>query len=326
MIKFLIIGAGMIGRVHAEALKSLGIPFSVCDYNESFAKSLMEDTGAEAYYLDYKKAIEKSGAQAAIICTPNHLHADPAIYAMEHGLDVICEKPMASKLEDAKRIFEAQQRTGRKLMVGYPVRQNPALDFVKGLMNDERLGRIISARCILAAPATLIEARTPYRNAYETGGGIIYDYTHEIDYCRYLLGEPDMVCAFCESHLNRELTVDDSADMLFHFPDHVVLSLHMDYVQWKGRAGGGRSFELVFEKGMVACDFKTVTISFYDGTTEKKDFDFAWGDPFPIQIRKMIDIIGGKEIPYVTAGDGMRILEIADKSYESARTKQFVKL
>lgn len=325
-MKFLIIGAGMIGRVHSEALKGLGIPLSVCDYNEAFAKSLMEDTGACSYYLDYKKAIEESGAQVAIVCTPNHLHADPAIYAMERGFDVICEKPMASNYDDAKRIFEAQQRTGRKLMVGYPVRCYPALDYVKNLMSDERLGRIISARCILAAPATLIEARTPYRNSYETGGGIIYDYTHEIDYCRYLLGEPDAVCAFCGSHLNRELTVDDSADMLFHFGNDAVLSLHMDYVQWKGRAGDGRSFELVFEKGMVACDFKTVTISFYDGTVETKDFDFVWAAPFPVQIKKMIDIIEGKEIPYVTAADGMRIIEIADKAYESARSSKFVKL
>lgn len=325
-MKFLIIGAGMIGRVHAEALSGLGLPFSVCDYNEEFARILTEDTGADAYFVDYKKAIEESGAQVAIVCTPNHLHADPAIYAMEKGLDVICEKPIASKFEDAKRIYEAQQRTGKVLMVGYPVRCYPALDYVKNLMDDARLGRIISARCILAAPATLIQAKTPYRNKYETGGGIIYDYTHEIDYCRYLLGEPDAVCAFCESHLNRELTVDDSADMLFHFPNNAVLSLHMDYVQWKGRAADGRSFELVFEKGMVACDFKTVTVSFYDGTYEKKDFNFVWSAPFPIQIQKMIDIVNGKDIPYVTAKDGLRIIEIADKSYESARTRKFVKL
>ena len=324
-MKFLIIGAGMIGRVHAQALTELSHTFSVCDYNREFAEKLKNDFGADQAFTDYQTAVLKSGAQVAIICTPNHLHADPAIFAMEHGMDVLCEKPMASSFEDARRIYEAQQKTGRKLMVGYIVRCYPALDYVKKKVEEGVLGTVISARCILAAPETLDVAKTTYRKSYETGGGIIYDYTHEIDYCRYLLGEPDQVAAFCGSHIRKDQTVDDNADMLFHFAGDVVLELHMDYVQYAGY-GTGRSIQIIGDKGCIECDFKKCVLTLYDGTVEEVSLPADWPAPFKTQIGRMEAIEEGKDIPYVTAFDGMRIIEIADKVYESARTARFVAL
>lgn len=324
-MKFLIIGAGMIGRVHAQALKDLSQPFSVCDYNLSFAESLASDFGADKAYQSYEEAVMEAGAPVAIICTPNHLHAAPAIFAMEHGMDVLCEKPMASSVEDARKIYEAQQKTGRILMVGYIVRCYPALSYLKDKLDEGAAGRIISARCILAAPETLDVAKTTYRKTYETGGGIVYDYTHEIDYCRYLLGEPDSVAAYCGSHIKKDLTVDDSADMLFHIEGDVSLALHMDYIQWAGH-GNGRGIEIIGDKACIDCDFKSVTLWPYEGEKETVSLPADWPAPFRTQISRMISIVNGEDIPYVTAADGLRIIEIADKVYESAREGKFIRL
>lgn len=322
--KFLIIGAGMIGHVHAGALKKLGLPFDVCDPKEDFAKDLQARYGAETCYTDYREAAALSDADCAVICTPNHLHAAPAVCAMENGMDVLCEKPLASSAAQAKEIYDAQKRTGRFLMVGYIVRCYPALDKVREILSSGITGPVISARCVLAAPETLDVAKTPYRKSYETGGGIIYDYTHEIDYMRLLLGEPVMGAAMVGCYLNRDRSADDSADMLLRFDSGVQLQLHMDYIQWKGHGGGGRSFELVCEKGTLECDFHTVTVSLNNGQCASSSFDLAWEDNFVTQMRRFLRARSGEDIPYASAESGYRTLCIADKLYESAASNTFV--
>jgi len=324
-MKFLIIGAGMIGRVHAEALVKMNLPFDVCDPKQEFAESLAKDYGAENVFSDYKKAIEETDAAAAVICTPNHLHCEPSVYAMEHGLDVLCEKPIASTVEQAKQMYEVQQKTGRLLMVGYIVRCYKALDRVREILDSGVLGKIVSARCILATPETLDVAKTTYRLKYETGGGIIYDYTHEIDYCRYLLGEAEYGAALCDCYLNQSRSVDDSADILIHFVSGVNLELHMDYIQWVGHGGHARSFEIICEKGTLQCDFKTVDTFRNDGKADHEDCNLDWYAAFITQYERFIAAVEGKPgIPYVTAESGMKTLMIADRLYESVRERKFV--
>lgn len=323
---FLIIGAGMIGQVHAEALYALQIPFYVCDSRREAALQIKNSYNALGVFSDYREAIDSGKADAVIICTPNHMHAEPAIYAMEHGLNVLCEKPAASELADAQRMLMAEKRTGQKLMIGYIMRCYPSTDYIKSLLNDGKLGRVISARCLLAAPETLTEAKTTYRKSYETGGGIIYDYSHELDYCRYFLGEPDYLAAFCGSYLNKELTVDDSADMLIHFETGILLELHMDYIQWAGRGASGRVLEIVCEHGMIETDFTYCKTFMYDGAIENVNFGPVWDDSFKEQIKRFIAITEGKDIPYASAADGLKVLEIAKEAYRSSKEHSFVYL
>lgn len=325
-MKFLIIGAGMIGRTHAAALQTLGLPFAVCDAKEENARALCAEYGVSEWYADYGEAVAHAGADAAIICTPNHLHAGPAVCAMEHGMDVLCEKPMAATAEQAREIYSAQQRTGRTLMVGYIVRSYAALSYVRRILDEGSLGRIVSARCVLATPETLDLAKTSYRRSYATGGGIIYDYTHELDYCGFLLGEAETGAAFCGSYLRKELSVDDSADVMIQYRSGAVLQLHMDYIQAVGRCGHSRSFEIIAEKGVLSCDFHTVKIDYNDGKSVEETFELDWNTHFVIQLKRFLAVVNGEPESYVTAREGLRIMEMADELYTSARTRTFVSL
>lgn len=318
--KFLIIGAGMIGEVHAQTLSNMGYELALCDAFEQNLHRLGDKFQIRDQYTDVDNALDQSDAQAVVICTPNHLHAEVAVKAMEKGYDVLCEKPMAATVAQARTMLDAAKRTGRKLMIGYIVRAYDALDKVMELLGEGSLGKIVSARCVLATPETLDVAKTTYRKQYETGGGIIYDYTHELDYCRMMFGTAKEAFAFCGSYLRAEESVDDSADMLIRYENGVVLSLHMDYIQRTGRTGYSRSFEIICEKGTVECDFHKVKVHRNNGQQEEFHFEPDWGKTFPKQADRFVRLCQGeKNVPHASAEDGLRALELADALYRSSR-------
>lgn len=323
-MKFLIVGAGMIGQVHAQALKDLGQDFVFCDAFQKNVDNSSDIFGIQERYADYEEAIKQSGADAVIVCTPNHLHAPVAICAMENGLDVLCEKPMAATSQQARAMMDAVRRTGRKMMIGYIIRSGDALYRAKEILSDGSLGKVLSARCVLAAPETLEVAKTPYRRSYETGGGIIYDYTHEVDYLRFLLGDPIEGFCYCESLLKQEDTVDDSVDALLKFEGGITAHLHLDYLQERGR-GRGRYFDIVCEKGFLSCDFSKLHVYYNDGTDIDEVYTTDWNAPFPRQLRSFMRYLKGETVPCALAEDGLRVMEIADALYESAQKREIVK-
>jgi predicted dehydrogenase len=325
-MKFLIIGAGMIGETHTRVLKKMGYKIALCDTLFENAKKLGEQFGIDELYNDLETALRMAKANAVVICTPNNFHAHAAIRAMESGCDVLCEKPIASSVDQAKQMLNAQKETGRRLMVGYIVRAYEALEYVQKILQGNSLGRLLSARCILATPETLDVAKTKYRLSYETGGGIIYDYTHELDYCRLLFGKAESAAAFCGSYLRRDESVDDSADMLIRYQSGLVLSLHMDYIQRVGRTGCSRSFEIICEKGVLACDFHSVRVDWNDGRSEIKHFRLDWDEAFERQAKRFLEFVKGTDGLCASGLDGLRALELADQLYHSSRTGTVVRL
>lgn len=325
-MKLLIIGAGMIGETHARVLKKMGHELALCDTLKENLDIIGDLFDIKERYRDVDEALERSASDAAVICTPNHLHADVTIKALEKGYDVLCEKPMASSAEQARRMRDAAKRTGRQLMIGYIVRAYDALDKVMEVLGSGRMGMVVSARCVLATPETLDVARTKYRISYETGGGIIYDYTHELDYCRMMFGAPEEAFAFCGSYLKRGDSVDDSADMLIRYKSGTVLGLHMDYLQCVGRTGCSRSFEIICEKGTLECDFKTVRVFLNSGENEEYTFALDWDGAFTKQADRFLRLCGGeKGVPHASAEDGLKAIELADALYRSVRTGEMVK-
>ncbi|MBQ6545562.1 MAG: Gfo/Idh/MocA family oxidoreductase [Lachnospiraceae bacterium] len=326
-MKYLIIGCGSISRMHAQALQRMGEEIAICDPIPQNLAATGEQFGIAERYTSYEEAFANTAFDAVIVCTPNHLHEAPSVYAMEHGADVLCEKPIAANAAAGRRMMEAAERCGRKLFVGYPLRFYPALPYVREILGGGSLGKIISVRAILAAPETLDFARTTYRKSYETGGGIIYDYTHEIDYLRYFFGEPLCGACFAESTLKADRTVDDNAEVMMKLENGMTATVHFDYIQERGRARG-RSFEVVAEKGFLSCDFASVQVRYYDGN----DLDHVFSKEERVQsfIREHTAfqqcVKGGGDPDLATAFDGVRALEIADELYRSSREGVMVRL
>ena len=100
-IKTALIGAGVIGNVHAKNMVTLGNPFdAICDIDEKRAKALAALTSHDAaIYTDYKAMIKDFAPDVVHVCTPHYIHAEQVIYALNMGVNVLCEKPLCAHPE-----------------------------------------------------------------------------------------------------------------------------------------------------------------------------------------------------------------------------------
>ena len=118
MFKLGMIGTGIIARTYFDALKAVD-DFklaAVAEINEEVAKSVSEEQGVPCY-LDYKEMCEKEELDAVVINLPHFLHCEATVFCLEHGIHVLCEKPMANTVEECEKMIEAEKKSGKKLAI-----------------------------------------------------------------------------------------------------------------------------------------------------------------------------------------------------------------
>ena len=139
-----IIGAGIMGSSHAKAckahpnLKVVGI----ADVLKERAEELAKKVGAKAY-TDYKKMLKDEEIEIVFVTTPDHLHREPAIAAAEAEKHLWIEKPLATKIEDAKemlRVLEKAQKKGLKITVQFSTRWDPFYEAARLVISEGYVG------------------------------------------------------------------------------------------------------------------------------------------------------------------------------------------
>ncbi len=183
-IRIGLIGAGGMGRAHVERIEQElagGTVVAVADVNVEGARAVAEPLGAKAYATG-AELIADPDVDAVLIATFGKVHAPDVLAAIEAGKYVLCEKPLVTTTQDALRVLEAEQRAGKKLVtVGYMRRFDKGYQQMRAALVAGEHGY-----------ATLVHCR--HRNPsvpenYTTRNMIDDTASHEIDICRYLLGE-----------------------------------------------------------------------------------------------------------------------------------------
>ena len=190
-----LIGIGGMGNVHFNCYKKMaGVEIAVADIRVDMAKEKVKDDSIPVY-ASYEKMIEKENVDFVDICTPSYLHADMAVYALEHGLHVLCEKPMSINSSEAQRMIDAKQKSGKLLMIAHVVRFMSPYVYLKSVVDS----------CELGKPVHVIMHRlseTP-RWSWENwmmdekkSGHVTLDLSvHDIDFAQYVFGQPEQISA-----------------------------------------------------------------------------------------------------------------------------------
>ena len=228
--KIIVIGAGSIGRRHATNLAKLSADVSIFDVNHSLLKTVCADNPWEPVY-DLDLALKQKQYDAAIICTPNHLHIPHAQKSVDAGLNVFVEKPLSHNLSGVDDLFRDIKKKSLIGMAGFMLRHEPGLCYIKKILD---VSQVAFARIESGSHMPLWHPESDYRKGYSAnrsmGGGIILDDVHEIDYACWLFGFPDAVsCAFGK-YSNFEIDVEDTAELRFVYPERLV-TIHADYLQ-----------------------------------------------------------------------------------------------
>lgn len=176
-------------------------------------------------YADYSEMLQNEPtAQLVVITSPTPMHKDQCIEAMERGVDVFCEKPLAESMESAQAIADAVKRTGRKCMVYQPHRTRPEADLMRELRANGKLGRIFLVRRV----CHLFNRRTDWQSQVAKGGGMIRNYgVHYIDQFLSAFGPGPLEIKGCT--LQRAVGLGDADDvvqLLLRTPEGVVC--HVD--------------------------------------------------------------------------------------------------
>lgn len=138
-----IVGTGFIARVHAAALRSLGVELvAICGSTRARATELAAEIGVGVPYGDLSELLGTERVDALHVCTPNSLHAEQALLALERNVHVVCEKPLAVDTEQSARVVEAAARNGCLGVTCFHVRGYPLVEQMRAGVDAGELGAI----------------------------------------------------------------------------------------------------------------------------------------------------------------------------------------
>ena len=225
-----VVGAGFMGKAHCVALSNMPKLFTdapyvpvfktVCDIVPEIAEDFKERFSFEKACTNYMDVVNDPEIDIVCVCTPNDSHAEISIAALKAGKHVICEKPIATKTEDAKAMAEAAEEAAKKgivSMCGYQYRRVPAIDEAKKIIESGRLGEITNVRAQYLQSWSA-DPRSPlsWRFVKETAGaGTLGDiFTHALDIAQYLAGNVTDVVSMVKTYIKERPVQEGGVDLL----------------------------------------------------------------------------------------------------------------
>ncbi|MGX5666861.1 inositol 2-dehydrogenase [Rhizobium daejeonense] len=318
--KLALLGAGRIGKVHAQAIASDSRAklVAVVDAVAEAAQAIADQAGCKVSTID--AVLADPEVDAVVICTPTNTHADLIERFAKAGKAIFCEKPIDLDVARAKACLEVVRQTGARVMLGFNRRFDPHFRAVRKTIEDGTIGKVemvtITSRDPGPPPASYIKV----------SGGIFRDMTiHDFDMARFLLGEEIVsVTAFGSVLVDPEigkLGDYDSASIIL-----TTASGRQAMISNSRRASYGydQRIEVHGSLGAVSAENQrpvSIEIATGNGYTRPPLHDFfmtRYTAAYAAEISAFIDSIVEGTPPSPSAEDGLIALQLADAALRSA--------
>lgn len=323
-------GLGSMGRNHLRVITSRDgvILAAVADPFTDALEAAVAQTGA-AGYAEPMAMIAEADLDAVVIAAPTTMHLPLALAAIERGIAVLVEKPLAPTVDEALQIVGASRATGVPVQVGHVERFNPAV---------RELGRLLHEEHWLSTVYAITSRRSgPFPARIRDVGVTIDLATHDVDICSWIAGErPIRVHAETAQRIHA-----DHEDLLFgllHFPSGVVAQLDVDWLTPAKR----RQLVVVGEEGMFELDYLTQRLTFTRATDttnprliggyaptfegEVAEVPVPTGEPLALEHDAFLHVVREGGRPEVDAEDGLWAVGIANALLDSAAGREVVGL
>ena len=259
MLKIGIIGCGQITQVRHAPEYSENPACRIMgwyDVKPENAQAMADQYGGKV--MPSVQALLDMGLDAVSVCVANRAHAEVTIAALNAGCHVLCEKPMATTLEECEAMLAASRKAGKRLMLGHNQRLAPAHVEARRLIETGELGRPLAFHTTFAHPGP--EGWTGLRDSWffhrnQAAFGVLADLgIHKTDLIHYLLGErivkvSAMMGAVHKTYPDgRPVDVDDNAICLYQLHSGAMGHMH---VSWTNYGVEENSTRLYFEKGVM---------------------------------------------------------------------------
>lgn len=304
----LVIGCGSIGRRHVDNLLAL-------DAVGRVTVATSRPDCLEVFGTDPRIATVSSpegvACDFAIVANDTDSHVGAAAALLQRGVPVLVEKPLSATPEDVDALMAsaASILTG----VAYNMRFLGVMPLLTGWLDSGALGTPYFARIEVGRDITAWRAGRDYRDTYSAsrrrGGGVALDLSHEVDYMRFLFGDPAAWNVLTVHTGALEADVEDVFEGLYSFENRFLCSVHMDYLEHSAR----RSLALVTSRGRLTCDFIARTLTATMDLPAHPDpaslFDMA--GTYRLEVAAFADAVAGRSAwPGATLAEGRRALEL----------------
>ena len=344
-MKYALIGCGRIATNHVKAVLNNGLEFvAACDIELAnietlLAKHNLQNDKSIARYADYKQMIsEHPELELVAIATSSGLHAEIALYCIDHGINVIIEKPMAMSMKDAEEIIRHSEAKGVKVCACHQNRFNVAVQKTRKALEDGRFGKLSHGSIHVRWNRNKdYYTQAPWRGTWaEDGGCLMNQCIHGIDLLRWMMGnEVDTVYGVTRQQQHHYLEAEDVGMAVVTFKNGAVATIEGTTNVYPQNLE--ETLYLFGEKGTVKIGGKSTNNLdvwvFADETEADKankgleeQTSNVYGNGHTSLYADMIDAIKNNRKPYVDAVAGRNALEMILAIYKSMKTGLPVKL
>ena len=358
-----LVGYKFMGQAHSNAYRQVARFFDVdpvprmraiCGRDEEAVKAAAASLGWEGYETDYRRLLERDDIDLIDVATPGNTHHEIAVAALEAGKHVLCEKPLANTLDEAREMLAAAGASGTVNMVCFNYRRVPAVQLAKKLIDEGRIGEIRHWRAVYLQDF-ILDPEFPLIWRFQkevAGSGALGDLgAHIIDLAHFLVGPIEEIVGSTGTFIRERplepggdetspVTVDDAAAFLARFENGATGTFEASPLA-PGRKAK-ESFEVNGSKGSLVFDLERMNelqVYFEDDETSgfrtllvtelEHPYMAGWWPPghiigyehtFVHTIKDLLDGIKTGNSPGPTFEDGYRcqaVIDAVERSVES---------
>ena len=333
--KFAIIGCGRIAQRHAEHISNYGLLKAVCDIDLNKAEELAGKYGSTVYQSAEEMLAAESEIDVVSVCSPNGLHAEHSIKALNAGFNVLCEKPMAVSVHDCGEMIKAAEKNNRRLFAIKQNRFNPPVVAVKEAIDRGDLGKIYSVQLSCFWNRNFDYYHNSWKGTADLDGGTLYtQFSHFVDLLYWMIGDVKNAYALTENFAHQGvIEFEDTGVVALQFYNGALGTINYTVNSYgknmegsltifaeKGtvKIGGQYLNELEYQniEGLVIKDLPAGNTANnygqYQGSMSNHDKVYE----------NVIDVLKNGSAISTNSFEGLKTVEIIDKIYQSAKRIQ----
>lgn len=305
-----VIGAGAWGRNHVRNLHEMGYLGAVVEASDKLREELKCDYREVALFDNVTDFLKDSDCSAVVIATPAFTHFDIANQVIDGGKDLLIEKPMTLKSQEAAELVKYARQEGRILMVGHLLLHQPAIRWIKEKLDEGFLGRVFS----------LHQQRTKLGRARKVENVTWSLGVHDIAVLLYLVNEqPERVLS--SGHCGLQKSIEDDVYVHLAFPSGIKAHLHNSWLWPENR----RALTIVGEKGMIVYDeinqkvihhSKSINAELQNCDEGEQVVFTGEGQPLAIELQHFVDCCEQRVDPISDGENGYQVISILEQISE----------
>ena len=336
-IRLAIVGCGRVSKNHFDSIEKHKDNIELVSICDTYQKTLSEHQSKYKVngYLDLSDMLKNENLDVVAICTPSGIHAKQTKLCASHGVNIITEKPMATRWEDGVSMVKECDSAGVRLLVVKQNRKNPTLQLLKRAVTENRFGKIhMVHQNVFWNRSQKYYDQAPWRGTWEyDGGAFMKQASYYVDLLEWLIGPIEKVHSMMST--TRKIEVEGTGVLNLKWRNGALGSMSVTMLTYPKNLEG--SIIILGEKGTVRVGGVAVNEIQHWEFDEPKDYDdkvkdsnYQTSSPYgfghQLYYKNVVEVFRGEVEPETDGREGLKSLEVLIAAYLSAGEGKIISL